>query len=80
LRATMFMHTVVERVRKQQRYENIVIVTHAAFIHMLLTFLMNWPIEDLKNFKPVENASVIKINEVDGDYQYEKIFVPVVDN
>jgi broad specificity phosphatase PhoE len=79
LRATMFMHMVVERVRKQQRYENIVIVTHAAFIHMLLTFLMNWPIEDLKNFKPVENASVIKINEVDGDYQYEKIFVPVVE-
>jgi broad specificity phosphatase PhoE len=79
LRATMFMHTIVERVRKQQRYENIVIVTHAAYIHMLLTFLMNWPIEDLKNFKPVENAAVIKINEVDGDYQYEKIFVPVVE-
>jgi broad specificity phosphatase PhoE len=78
LRATMFMNTVVERAKQQQRYENVVIVTHAAFIHMLLTFLMNWPIEDLKNFKPVENASVIKINEVNGDYQYEKIFVPVV--
>jgi broad specificity phosphatase PhoE len=78
LRATMFMNTVVERAKQQQRYDNVVIVTHAAFIHMLLTFLMNWPIEDLKNFKPVENASVIKINEVDGDYQYEKIFVPVV--
>lgn len=78
LRATMFMNTVVERVKQQQRYDNVVIVTHAAFIHMLLTFLMNWPIEDLKNFKPVENASVIKINEVDGDYQYEKIFVPIV--
>ncbi|MCM3693576.1 histidine phosphatase family protein [Neobacillus niacini] len=78
LRATMFMNTVVERVKQQQRYDNVVIVTHAAFIHMLLTFLMNWPIEDLKNFKPVENASVIKINEVNGDYQYEKIFVPIV--
>jgi broad specificity phosphatase PhoE len=80
LRATMFMNTVVERVKQQQRYNNVVIVTHAAFIHMLLTFLMNWPIEDLKNFKPVENASVIKINEIDGDYQYEKVFVPVVNN
>jgi broad specificity phosphatase PhoE len=78
LRATMFMNTVVERAKQQQRYENVVIVTHAAFIHMLLTFLMNWPIEDLKNFKPVENASVLKINEVDGDYQHEKIFVPIV--
>jgi broad specificity phosphatase PhoE len=78
LRATMFMNTVVERVKQQQRYDNVVIVTHAAFIHMLLTFLMNWPIEDLKNFKPVENASVLKINEVDGDYQHEKIFVPIV--
>ena len=78
LRATMFMHTVVERARRQQRYDHIVVVTHAAFIHMLQTFLMNWPVEDLKNFKPVENASVIKINEVNGDYQYEKIFVPVI--
>ncbi|MDR7080531.1 broad specificity phosphatase PhoE [Neobacillus niacini] len=78
LRATMFMHTVVERARRQQRYENVVVVSHGAFIHMLLTFLMNWPTEELKNFKPVENASVIKINEVNGDYQYEKIFVPVV--
>lgn len=78
LRATMFMHTVVERARRQRRYENVVVVSHGAFIHMLLTFLMNWPTEELKNFKPVENASVIKINEVNGDYQYEKIFVPVV--
>jgi broad specificity phosphatase PhoE len=78
LRATMFMHTVVERVTKQVRYENMVIVTHAAFIHMLLAFLMNWPVEDLSNFKPVENACVIKVNEVEGDYQYSKIFIPQV--
>jgi hypothetical protein len=39
---------------------------------------MNWPVDNLENFKPVENASVIKINEVDGDYQYEKIFIPIV--
>lgn len=76
LRATMFMNTVVDRVKQQKWYEHVVIVTHAAFIQMLLTFLMNWPVEDLINFKPVENASVIKIYEVDGDYQYEKIFVP----
>jgi broad specificity phosphatase PhoE len=76
LRATIFMHTVIERVKYQSRYENIVIVTHAAFMHMLLAFLMNFPVEDLTNFKPVENASVIRILEVDGDYQYDKIFVP----
>ena len=78
LRATMFMNTVVERVKQQQRYENVIIVTHAAFMHMLLAFLMNWPVEEVINFKPVENASVIKINEADGDFQYEKIFVPEV--
>ncbi len=77
LRATMFMHTVMNRVKQQQRYDNVVIVSHAAFIQMLLTFLMNWPLEELKGFKPVENASVIKIHEADGDYHYEKIFVPV---
>jgi broad specificity phosphatase PhoE len=78
LRATMFMNTVVERVKKQQRYENVVIVTHAAFMHMLLAFLLNWPVEDLTNFKPVENASVIRINDEGGDYQHKKIFVPNV--
>ncbi|MGG1675646.1 histidine phosphatase family protein [Neobacillus sp. NRS-1170] len=79
LRATMFMNTVLERAKQQGRYENVVIVTHAAFIQMFLTFLMNWPIESLEKFKPVENASVIKINEADWDYQYEKIFVPIVE-
>jgi broad specificity phosphatase PhoE len=78
LRATMFMNTVVERVKQQQRYENVVIVTHAAFMHMLLAFLLNWPVEDLTNFKPVENASVIRINDENGDYQHKKIFVPNV--
>lgn len=79
LRATMFINTVIDRVKRQGRYENVVIVTHAAFIQMLLTFLMNWPIDSLANFKPVENASVITIHETDGDYHHEKIFVPIVD-
>jgi broad specificity phosphatase PhoE len=78
LRATMFMNTVVERVKQQQKYENIIIVTHAAFIHMLLAFLKNWPVDELEKFKPIENASVIKIFEADGEYEYEKIFVPNV--
>jgi broad specificity phosphatase PhoE len=76
LRATMFMNSVVERTKQQKRYEHVIIVTHAAFIHMLLTSLMNWPMEEMTNFKPVENASVIKITETDGDYQHEKLFVP----
>jgi broad specificity phosphatase PhoE len=80
LRATMFMNTVVERVRRQQRHEDIVIVTHAAFMHMLLAFLMNWPVENLLNFTPIENAAVIKIDETDGDYHFEKIFVPAINN
>jgi broad specificity phosphatase PhoE len=76
LRATMFMNTIVERIKRQKRHENLVIVTHAAFIHMLLAFLMNWPVEELSHFKPVENASVIKVAEIDGDFEYEKIFIP----
>jgi broad specificity phosphatase PhoE len=79
LRATMFMTGVIERVKRQGRYENVVVVSHAAFMHMLIAYLMNHPIDSLLNFKPIENASVLKINEVDGDYQYEKIFVPTVE-
>lgn len=79
LRATMFMNTVVGRILRQDRYENMVVVTHAAFIQMLLSHLMNWPVTELAHFKPVENASVIQIHESDGDYQFEKIFVPVVE-
>lgn len=78
LRATMFMNTVVERLKQQQRYDNLVVVSHAAFMHMLLAHLMNWPVEEVLHFKPFENASVIKIDEVDGEYQYKKIFVPDV--
>ncbi|WP_462413126.1 histidine phosphatase family protein [Neobacillus sp. Marseille-QA0830] len=78
LRAATFMNTKIERIKKQQRYDNVVIVTHAAFIQMLLTFLMDWPIESLEKFKPVENASVIKVYEEDGDYRFDKIFVPSI--
>jgi broad specificity phosphatase PhoE len=79
LRATMFMNAVVEPEKQKQRYENMVIVSHAAFMHMLQAFLMNWPVENLVNFKPVENAAVIKVLEdASGDYQFEKVFVPEV--
>jgi len=78
LRASMFMNTKIERIRQQQLYDNVVIVTHAAFIQMLLTFLMDWPVESLAHFKPVENASVIKIFEEDGEYQFDKIYVPSI--
>ncbi|BCJ85500.1 histidine phosphatase family protein [Effusibacillus dendaii] len=78
LRSAMFMHTVVNPLIQRQRYENMVVVTHAAFIQTMLAFLMNWPVEQLEGFQPVENASVIAVQEQQGEYQYEKIFVPVV--
>jgi broad specificity phosphatase PhoE len=76
LRATMFMNTIVQRLERQQRYDNLVVVTHAAFIQMLLSFLMNWPVEQLESYSPVENASVVRIHETDGDFHFEKVYVP----
>lgn len=76
LRSSLFMQTVVQRLERQQRYENLILVTHAAFIQMLLAFLLNSPVDELEKFDPVENASVIAVQEIDGDYHYEKIFVP----
>jgi broad specificity phosphatase PhoE len=78
LRATLFMQTIVQRLERQNRYDHLIVVSHAAFIQMLLAFLMNWPVEKIESFEPVENASVIQVNEEDGDYRYEKIFVPDV--
>lgn len=78
LRATLFMHTVVQRLEQQQRYENLIVVTHAAFIQMWLSFLMNWPVAQSEQYEPVENASVIRVEEKDGEYYREKIFVPKV--
>jgi broad specificity phosphatase PhoE len=78
LRSSMFMHTVVNRLVQQQRYDNLIVITHSAFIQMLLAFLMNWPVDKLEAFEPVENASVIAVQEVDGEYLYEKIFVPEI--
>ncbi|MFC4768991.1 histidine phosphatase family protein [Effusibacillus consociatus] len=79
LRSSMFMHTVVQRLLQQQRYENLIAVTHAAFIQMLLAFLMNWPVDKLESYEPVENAAVITLKEAYGDYHHEKIFVPKID-
>jgi broad specificity phosphatase PhoE len=78
LRAALFMQTVVQRLVQQRRYDHVIVVTHAAFIQMLLAFLMNWPVEKSEFFEPVENASVIVVQETDGEYQYEKVFVPAI--
>ena len=78
LRATLFMNTAVERARLAGNHDKLVVVTHAAFIHMLLASLMNWPVDEILDFEPIENAAVIKISEKDGEYKHEKIFVPDV--
>jgi len=76
LRATMFMHTVVDRLKQRQQFENLVIVSHAAFIQALLGFLLHWPVEEMTDFQPVENGSITRVIEKDGEYEAEKIFVP----
>jgi broad specificity phosphatase PhoE len=78
LRAAMFSSTVLQRVEKQQRYEDILLVTHSAFMHAFLNFVMEWPIDNENKHKPFENACVVAIDEVDGEYQHEKIFIPKV--
>jgi broad specificity phosphatase PhoE len=78
LRASTFVNTVLQRLQKYNHYENVVVVSHAAWIQMLLIFLMEWPIDNETKLIPMENASVITVNEVDGKYQHEKVFVPNV--
>lgn len=78
LRATLFSSTVLQRLQQQQRYEDIILVTHSAFIYAFLTFAMQWPIDNKNKHKQYENGCVIALNEVNNDYQYEKIFVPKV--
>ncbi len=78
LRAAMFYSTALQRIEQQQRYEDVLLVTHSAFIHAFLTFIMQYPIDNENKQKPFENACVIAINEIDGDYQHDKIFVPKV--
>ncbi|UFJ43011.1 histidine phosphatase family protein [Brevibacillus humidisoli] len=77
LRSALFMQSVVQRLVRQQ-FDHVIVITHAAFIQMLLGFLQNWPVEKMENFQPVEHAAVIAVQETDGEYQYEKIFVPVI--
>ncbi|MFM1652591.1 histidine phosphatase family protein [Brevibacillus sp. B_LB10_24] len=79
LRSALFMNTVVQRLVQQQRYEHLLVVSHAAFIHMYLAFLLNWPVEKMEVYEPVENASVILIQETAGEYRHEKIFAPVAE-
>jgi broad specificity phosphatase PhoE len=78
LRASLFMQTVVQRIERGQRYDHLIVVTHAAFIQMLLAFLMNWPVSSLEEYQPVENAAVIQLIDTDGEYEYKKLFIPSV--
>lgn len=78
LRAAMFYSSILQRIEQQRRYEDVLLVTHSAFIHAFLTFIMQYPIDNENKQKPFENACVIAINEIDGDYQHDKIFVPNV--
>lgn len=75
-RAALFMHTKVHPLAAHGRFDNVILVTHAAFIHMMLAFLMDWPVEDLQGFQPVENAGVIAVTENSDGYTFEKLFVP----
>ena len=79
LRASLFYNTVVQRLEATNKYENLVVVSHAAFIEMVKGFLLNWTVERMTDFKPVENGSVTLLGEVNGDFHAEKIFVPEVD-
>ncbi len=79
LRASLFYSTVVQRLEAQQKYDKLIVVSHAAFIEMVKGFLMNWTVERMTDFKPVENGSVTLLGEIDGEYHAEKIFVPEVD-
>ena len=77
LRAGLFMQTKIMPLAQKSQYDNVILVTHAAFMHMMLAFLLNWPVEELSGFQPVENASVVVLEESsDGEYSYEKVFVP----
>ena len=78
LRASVFANTILQRMLNQQRYEDILIVSHAGFMHLLIMFLMEHPVEHFTKLDSIENASVIALNEVDGAYQYQKVFVPTV--
>lgn len=80
LRAAIFMQTVMHLLERQQRYDNLLIVTHAVFIQMFLGALMNWPADQLGTFEPVENASVIAIQDMNDKYSFDKIFVPNIDS
>lgn len=78
LRATMFYNTFLQRVKQQNRYEDVIMISHSAFMHAFLTFMMQWPIDNKAKPKPFDNACVIAIDEVDGDYQYKQIFAPKI--
>ena len=82
LRGNVFANAVLQRLLNQQRYEDIVIVSHAGFMHLFMTVLMQLPEQKVENFtllESIENASVLQLNEKDdGTYGYKKIFVPSI--
>lgn len=78
LRASLFYNSVIQPLEARQAYDQVIIVSHAAFIEMMKGFLLNWTVERMTDFKPVENGSVTLMGRVNGNFHAEKIFVPEV--
>jgi len=78
LRATIFSSTFLQRIRDQELYKDILIVTHSAFMQAFLTFMMQWPINNAAKHQPFDNASVIAIEENGSGYKYEQIYAPKI--
>ncbi len=69
-RASLFLDTLFREIDNgdHDRTQNIVIISHRFFISLFLMRYFRWHVQDLKNFKKLDNCEICELRKVDGVY------------
>ena len=74
-RAKTFIHDLKYRsARHYGEHNNVVIVSHGAFIEFFTMYLMDWSIEKLHSIHRPNNCDIIHIRDSHGKYNLETPF------
>jgi broad specificity phosphatase PhoE len=77
-RASLFLDTLFREMDNSHHdpTENILVVSHGFFIRLFLMRYFRWTIEEIKNFKKLDNCAIITLTKVNGVYTLDETIKP----
>lgn len=81
IRAKLFVQDLENRLNKatDTQHQNVIIVSHGAFIQFFLMYILDWTVEQAHNSYRPNNGDIIHIENTDGIYRL-KTELPVFDS